>query len=190
MLRKPNPAVITTLRPDGQPVSAATWYLWDDGRILVNMDEGRKRLEHIRSDPRVALDVIDEGNWYTHVSIIGHIEDMREDTGLADIDRLSRQYTGNPYPRRDRRSRQRRTEQEGGLGLVELPGDSAHLRLVQGVGVGYHRQRVAGQRLAGEDVDERERHPDRHNPILPDPLAGDGQIYRRPAGTALAAAGS
>jgi hypothetical protein len=56
----------------------------------------------MRRDPRVALDVIDEGNWYTHVSIIGHIEDMREDTGLADIDRLSRRYTGNPYPRRDR----------------------------------------------------------------------------------------
>jgi hypothetical protein len=57
MLRKPNPAVITTLRPDGQPVSAATWYRWDDGRVLVNMDEGRKRLEHLRGDPRVALDV-------------------------------------------------------------------------------------------------------------------------------------
>ena len=52
MLRKANPAVITTLRPDGQPVSTATWYLWDKGRVLVNMDEGRKRLEYIRSDPR------------------------------------------------------------------------------------------------------------------------------------------
>ena len=51
MLRKPNPAVITTLRRDGQPVSAATWYLWDNGRVLVNMDEGRKRLEHLRGDP-------------------------------------------------------------------------------------------------------------------------------------------
>ncbi|MGA8466694.1 MAG: pyridoxamine 5'-phosphate oxidase family protein, partial [Trebonia sp.] len=40
MLRKPNPAVITTLRRDGQPVATATWYLWDDGRVLVNMDEG------------------------------------------------------------------------------------------------------------------------------------------------------
>ena len=101
-LRLPNPAVIASVKPDGAPHTAATWYLWEDGRVLVNMDEGRKRLEHIRRDPRVALDVIDEGNWYTHVSIIGHIEDMREDTGLADIDRLSRQYTGNPYPRRDR----------------------------------------------------------------------------------------
>jgi PPOX class probable F420-dependent enzyme len=103
MLRKPNPAVITTLRPDGQPVATATWYLWDDGRVLVNMDEGRKRLEHIRNDPRVALDVLDEGGWGTHVSIIGHIGEMREDTGLADIDRITGHYIGTPYPQRDRR---------------------------------------------------------------------------------------
>jgi PPOX class probable F420-dependent enzyme len=103
MLRKPNPAVITTLRPDGQPVSAATWYLWDDGRVLVNMDEGRKRLEYMRNDHRVALDVLDEGDWYTHVSITGHVRQVAEDTDLADIDRLSRHYTGTPFARRDRR---------------------------------------------------------------------------------------
>ncbi|MFE9866518.1 PPOX class F420-dependent oxidoreductase [Streptomyces sp. NPDC005506] len=102
MLKKANPAVITTLRPDGQPVSAPTWYLWDDGRVLVNMDEGRKRLEHIRRDPRVALTVLDEAGWYTHVSIIGRVAETRPDEGLADIDRLARQYLGNDYPMRDR----------------------------------------------------------------------------------------
>jgi hypothetical protein len=80
----------------------ATWYLWDDGRVLVNMDEGRARLAYLRGDPRVAVDVLDEGNWYTHLSITGHVDEMREDTDLADIDRLARQYTGKPYPRRDR----------------------------------------------------------------------------------------
>ncbi|GAA3483001.1 PPOX class F420-dependent oxidoreductase [Streptomyces yanii] len=102
MLKKPNQAVIATLRSDGQPVSTATWYLWCDGRILVNMDEGRKRLEYIRNDPRVTLTVLDEGNWYTHLSIIGHVADLREDKDLTDIDRLARQYLGTPYPRRDR----------------------------------------------------------------------------------------
>ena len=102
LLLKPNPAVITTLRGDGQPVSAATWYQWEEGRVLVNMDEGRKRLEHMRDDPRVALDVLDESDWYTHVSIIGHVEEWRDDTDLADIDRLARHYTGRPYRQRDR----------------------------------------------------------------------------------------
>ncbi|MGY1455200.1 PPOX class F420-dependent oxidoreductase [Streptomyces sp. SS8] len=103
MLKKANPAVITTLRPDGQPVSTATWYLWEDGRVLVNMDEARKRLRHVRDDPRVTLTVLDEGNWYTHVSLIGRVAEIREDPELADIDRLARHYLGEPYPRRDRR---------------------------------------------------------------------------------------
>lgn len=103
MLRKPNPAVITTLRCDGQPVSTAIWYLWDNGRVLVNMDEGRKRLEDMRDDPRVALDVLDESDWHTDVSITGHIQEMREDIGLADIDCLAQHYQGTPYPQRDRR---------------------------------------------------------------------------------------
>ncbi|MEK8146485.1 PPOX class F420-dependent oxidoreductase [Streptomyces sp. M10(2022)] len=102
MLKQPNPAVIATLRSDGQPVSTATWYLWDDGRILVNMDEGRKRLDHIRNDPRITLTVIDENSWYTHISIIGHVVELREDKDLSDIDRLAQQYLGTPYPGRDR----------------------------------------------------------------------------------------
>jgi PPOX class probable F420-dependent enzyme len=102
MLRKPNPSVITTLRRDGQPVSAATWYLWADGRVLVNMDEGRKRLEHMRADPRVSVDVLDESSWYTHVSIIGHVDELYEDSDMSDIDRIARHYTGGPYSDRDR----------------------------------------------------------------------------------------
>jgi PPOX class probable F420-dependent enzyme len=103
MLAKPNPAVIATLRPDGQPVTAATWYLWDDGRVLVNMDEGRKRLEHMRRDPRVTLTVLDEGSWYTTVTLIGRVSEWQEDTDLSDIDRVAIHYGGNPYPIRDRR---------------------------------------------------------------------------------------
>lgn len=103
MLAKANPAVITTVRPDGQPVSTATWYLWDNGRVLVNMDEGRKRLEHIRKNPRVSLTVLEDGNWYTHISLIGRVTELREDTDLADIDRLARHYLGQQYPQRDRR---------------------------------------------------------------------------------------
>ncbi|MFF4828333.1 PPOX class F420-dependent oxidoreductase [Streptomyces sp. NPDC001312] len=103
MIKKANPAVITTLRPDGQPVSTATWYLWeDDGRVLVNMDEGRKRLEHLRNDPRVTLTALDEANWYNHISLIGRVAEIRNDSDFAGIDRLSRQYLGTPYAQRDR----------------------------------------------------------------------------------------
>jgi PPOX class probable F420-dependent enzyme len=96
MLRKPNPAVITTLRQDGQPVSTATWYVWDDGPVLMNMDEGRKRLEHMPNDPRVVLDALNDSDWYTHVSVTGHGEETREDTAASPQERCGSQvgYTG------------------------------------------------------------------------------------------------
>ncbi len=102
LLAKPNPCVVSTLRSDGHPVSVATWYRLDVDRILVNLDEGRRRLEHLRRDPRLSLTVLDEAGWYTHVSIIGRVVETRDDEGLEDIDRLSRHYTGRPYPNRGR----------------------------------------------------------------------------------------
>ncbi|MEU6128983.1 PPOX class F420-dependent oxidoreductase [Saccharopolyspora sp. NPDC047091] len=102
LLRKPNPSTIATLRADGQPVSAATWYLWEDGKVLVNMDAGRKRLDHVRRDPRVTLTVLDAADWYTHVTLIGRVTELRDDPGLVDIDRLAHHYLGSPYPDRER----------------------------------------------------------------------------------------
>src|SRR5262249_32602320 len=97
LLRRPNPCVMATLRADGTPVSTPTWYVWDDGRVLVNLDAERVRLRHLRSDPRVTLTVLDE-DWYTHVSLIGQVAEIRDDEGLADIDRIATHYTGGPYP--------------------------------------------------------------------------------------------
>ena len=102
LLAKPNPAVVSTLRSDGQPVSVATWYLLeDDGRVLLNMDGTRVRLQHLRRDPRLTLTALDESSWYTHVSLIGRVVEMVDDDGLADIDRLSTHYNGKPYPNRE-----------------------------------------------------------------------------------------
>ena len=102
LLGKPNPAVIATVRPNGQPVSVATWYLLDGDRVLVNMDRARKRLDYLRQDPRVSLTVLAADDWYTHVSLQGRVVEMRGDPDLADIDRLASHYTGRPYPNRER----------------------------------------------------------------------------------------
>ena len=101
-LARPNPSVIAALQPDGSPNTVATWYIWENGRVLVNMDEGRKRLEYLRRDPRVSLTVLGADDWYRHVSLRGRVVSIEDDTDLSDIDRLSRHYTGEPYSQRDR----------------------------------------------------------------------------------------
>ena len=103
LLFRPNPAVMATLAADGRPVTVATWYLLEpDGRILLGLDAGRARLNHLRRDPRVSLTALADDDWYTHVSVQGHVVSIADDEGLRDIDRLSRHYTGEPYRNRER----------------------------------------------------------------------------------------
>jgi PPOX class probable F420-dependent enzyme len=102
VLSNPNPCVIGTLKPDGAPITVATWYLWENGRVLVNMDEGRKRLDFMRRDPRVALTVLDGQRWYRAVSLRGRIASLTDDPDLSTIDRIATHYTGRPYRDRSR----------------------------------------------------------------------------------------
>src|SRR5579859_568068 len=95
-LGRPNEAVIATVRPDGFPTTVATWYDWEDGRVLVNMNASRSRLSWMRLNPKVSLTFFDQ-DWYRHVSLRGLVESIADDVDLADIDRLAFRYTGKPF---------------------------------------------------------------------------------------------
>jgi PPOX class probable F420-dependent enzyme len=102
LLREPNAAVIGTVTPSGEPNTVATWYLWDEGRLIVNMDGSRKRLAWMRENPHVSLTVLME-DWSKHISLRGRVTQLvGGEQGLDDIDRIARHYTGRPYPLRDR----------------------------------------------------------------------------------------
>ena len=119
-LKRPNPAVIACIRPDGYPMTVATWYDWDDGLILVNMHESRSRLRWLRANPKASLTALggagagsarpdaqrggalpQTDDWYRHVSLYGSVVRFADDSTLADIDRLCLRYTGKPFSNRN-----------------------------------------------------------------------------------------
>lgn len=100
-LAKPHPAVIASSREDCAPHSAPTWYDWEDGRVLVNGDHTRRRVEYLREGAPVSLTVLDGGSWYHHVTVEGSVDEVRRDDGLRDIDRLSTRYLGQPFGNRE-----------------------------------------------------------------------------------------
>jgi hypothetical protein len=64
-------------------------------------------------------------------------------------------------------ARRHRRAEERGLRLIELACDRAQLLVAEPVAVGHQRERIALQRLFGEDIDPEEGHV--HAPIVPDP---------------------
>ena len=99
-LGTPRPAVVATLRTDGSPVTAACWFEWSDGRILLAMEASGRRVQNLSRDPRVALTALGD-DWYHHVSILGRAIEIRADEEFEVIDRMSMRYLGTAYEFRD-----------------------------------------------------------------------------------------
>jgi len=101
VLAKPNPSVIGSVTPDGAANTVATWYVWEDGRVLMNLEDGRARLDDMRRDPRASLTVLGDDSWYRHVTLHGRIATLEDDSDFAGIDRLCRHYMGQAYSNRE-----------------------------------------------------------------------------------------
>ena len=99
-LASPRPAVVSSVRPDGAPITAATWYAWEDGRIVLSMEADGLRARNLRGNPAIALTVLAE-DWYSQLSLVGRVVELRPDPELVDLDRISLLYTGEAYPERD-----------------------------------------------------------------------------------------
>jgi PPOX class probable F420-dependent enzyme len=94
------PAVVASLREDGSPVTAACWFGWDGTHVVLSVSASGHRLRHLRRDPRVALTVLGARE-FTHLSVLGRVVAIVEDTDFSAVDDLSRHYTGRPYPNHD-----------------------------------------------------------------------------------------
>lgn len=99
-LMGPRTAVIATMRKDGTLTTTATWYLWENGTVLLNILKDGPRERNLRRHPDTAMTVLSE-SMEQHVSLGGTAVEFRDDPDMVDADRLSMHYWGHPYPSRD-----------------------------------------------------------------------------------------
>ena len=101
LVRDANFAHLATLMPDGSPQNAPVWADLDGDRILVGTGEGSLKARNTRRDPRVALSIVAYDNPYVEAQLRGRVVERRPDADFAVMDRVSRKYTGRPFPMRD-----------------------------------------------------------------------------------------
>lgn len=68
------PCVISTLRPDGQPITSATWFGFVGEDIVVSTPAQRNKARNVREDPRISFIVDTKEIPYRGVAIEGVAE--------------------------------------------------------------------------------------------------------------------
>lgn len=97
--RKPNFGHLATLEPDGYPQVTPVWIDVDDQHILINTAKGRKKVRNIERDPRVSVEVVEQENPYSMLSVKGKVVGMTTDGADDHIDAMAKKYLGqDSYP--------------------------------------------------------------------------------------------
>ena len=92
--------IVSALRPNGGIATYTLWIDWDGEHVLTSSPTGSRKGGHWRRNPQASVAVVDRDDAWRFVIIRGRVTDIRPDTGLEFIDRMSLRYVGAPYFRR------------------------------------------------------------------------------------------
>jgi PPOX class probable F420-dependent enzyme len=94
-----NFAAVTTLLPDGTPMTQPLWVDADDEHLLLNTEVHRQKFRNISRDPRITIAIWDPGQPYKYVEVRGEVvETITGPEARSHIDQLSQRYMGRDYP--------------------------------------------------------------------------------------------
>ncbi len=87
------PCVISTLRPDGAPITSATWFGFLGDDVVVSTPAQRNKARNVRNDPRVSFIVDTKSNPVQGVAIEGVVE-VLDDNNDAILGSIVARYLG------------------------------------------------------------------------------------------------
>jgi len=93
------PAHVSLVEADGSVVSHVMWIDFDGEHLLTSSPKESYKSRAWRARPQVAVSVVDPADAWRRLSISGRVTEIRDDEGLAFINKMSQRYTGSPYPR-------------------------------------------------------------------------------------------
>ncbi|HEX4930462.1 MAG TPA: TIGR03618 family F420-dependent PPOX class oxidoreductase [Gaiellaceae bacterium] len=96
---EPNVAVVAALREDGTPHQSVVWVDYDGEHVVLNLNNFRAKLEHMRRDPRVSVLTIDRNDPFRRLAIDGRVVEITTDGAYDHIVRQAGVYLGkDEYP--------------------------------------------------------------------------------------------
>jgi PPOX class probable F420-dependent enzyme len=93
LLDGPSPAVLTTVRKDGSPLTSPVWFDWTGDAFQVVMARDDVKLRHLAREPRCTLVIFEAVPPFRGVSVTAQAEVTRTDV-TEHRRRVARRYLG------------------------------------------------------------------------------------------------
>src|ERR1044071_3250228 len=87
-------ANLATIMPNGTPQVTPVWIDFDGTHLLVNSARGRQKDKNMKSNPAVALSLMDPDNPYRYLEVRGRVEEITEGGADEHIDKMAKKYLG------------------------------------------------------------------------------------------------
>jgi PPOX class probable F420-dependent enzyme len=101
LFKQPAFANLATLMPDGSPQVTPVWCDFDGELVIVNSAKGRVKDRNMRSNPRVALSIVDPKNPYRYLEVRGKVTEITEKGADEHINKMAKKYMNvEIYPHR------------------------------------------------------------------------------------------
>jgi PPOX class probable F420-dependent enzyme len=101
LVDRPLIAHFATIRSDGSVQSNPMWFEWDGSRIRMTHTRTRQKFRNVRSEPRVALSIVDPDDSQRYLEIRGVVESIDDDTGAPFYRTLQERYGSSGAPIHD-----------------------------------------------------------------------------------------
>lgn len=96
-----NFAHVATRFPNGSIQVNPVWIDRDGNNVQLNSAEGRAKVENLRSDPAITIEVNNHENPYQYVEVRGRVIEITHEGADAHIDALAKKYMdADSYPLR------------------------------------------------------------------------------------------
>ena len=86
--------VLATNGRDGQPQVSALWFLYEDGKIKISLNNSRQKLKNLERDPRCTLFILDPNNPYRTLEIRAKAE-LTPDPNYEFADQVGKKYNAD-----------------------------------------------------------------------------------------------
>lgn len=86
-------ATLATIGKDGGPQLTEVWFLFEDGKVKISLNDSRLKTKNLRGRPRCSLFILDLANPFRYLDVRGSAV-LEDDDDYEFADRVGAKYGG------------------------------------------------------------------------------------------------